>query len=89
MVDQSTTWLIRVHGYGTYYFKGTEAEAETVLVQKGQLGCSADLKWRKDLSRASDKIAAEIARLLDAGLGVTSELFKQRCEALRAEAELS
>lgn len=82
----SETWKIRVAGYGTFEFTGTEQEAEEMRRQKASWEGGASMKWRSDLSRDSDKIAAEIADLFDNGKGIPYSFFSRRKKALAREA---
>lgn len=51
MINERTTWKIRVSGYGTFDFEGTEAEAEQKRRDKCQWEHATGLKWRSDLAR--------------------------------------
>lgn len=83
--SEATTWKIRVAGYGTFYFIGTETEAETMRSHKAQWERGVGHKWRADLARESDKLTAEMVDLWDAGEGVPSRLVSRRRKALQAE----
>jgi hypothetical protein len=83
---ETTTWMIRVQGYGTFEFEGTEHEAEEMRKHKAQWERGLAMKWRKDLSRESDRISAVIADQFDQGNGVPGSLVKRRAQALKAEA---
>lgn len=74
MTDK-TIWMIRISGYGTFEFEGTEQEAEAQRAHKAQWEQGAGIKWRKDLSRESDRISSEIAGLWAEGKGVTTKLL--------------
>lgn len=63
-------WRIRVQGYGTFDFYGTEAEAEEMRAHKAQWEKGVGLKWRADLARPIDSLTAEIASEFDKGKGV-------------------
>lgn len=63
-------WKIRVQGYGTFDFCGTEAEAEEMRAHKAQWEKGVGHKWRADLARPVDRLTAEIASDLDKGKGV-------------------
>lgn len=62
-MDDITVWMIRVAGYGTFEFAGTEAEAEEMRAHKACWERGSGMKWRKDLARESDRIGAEIAAM--------------------------
>jgi hypothetical protein len=79
-----SVWMIRVSGYGTFEFIGTDAEAEEMRRHKCNWEQGSGLKWRKNLSRTSDKLTKEIADTFDAGMRVSSKLLKARTMALRA-----
>jgi len=83
-----TVWKIRVAGYGTFEFTGTEEQAEQMRCHKARWEQGVAMKWRADLSRESDRLANEIAGLFDSGSGAPPELFRRRQEALKAEAGL-
>lgn len=82
---RATTWKIRIAGYGTFDFEGTEAQAEEMRRHKCQWEQGFGHKWRADLSCKSDKIMAEMAALADSGKGIPAELFDRRRDALKAE----
>ncbi len=72
-----TKWNIRVQGYGTFQFDGTEAEAEAARLSKARWEGGASMKWRADLARESDQLRAEIADLFDMGKGAPLSLFRR------------
>lgn len=80
-----TRWKIRVHGYGTFDFEGTEAEAEEMRKHKASWERGASMKWRANLAYESDKISAEIASLFDRGKGVPYRLFSKLKRAAATE----
>jgi hypothetical protein len=84
--SDTTIWLIRIAGYGTFEFTGTEAEAEGMRAHKANWERGMGMKWRKDLLRESDKLTAVIANLFDQNMGVPGELVTRRAKALKAEA---
>lgn len=81
----ATNWKIRVAGYGTFDFHGTEAEAEEMRCHKARWEQGVAHKWRADLARQSDRLTAEIAALWDAGKGAPIKLMARRRRALEAE----
>jgi len=87
MSTETTTWKIRVAGYGTFDFIGTEAEAEDMRCHKARWEQAIAHKWRADLARESDRIMAAIAEQLDAGGGAPSALFAKLRKARAAEAQ--
>lgn len=84
-MDESTIWKIRIAGYGTFEFTGTEAEADQRRGDKAVYEQGPGMMWRKDLLRDSDRLGAEIATLFDSGKGAPSELVKRRTAAKKAE----
>lgn len=76
------TWVIRIRGRGTHEFSGSEEDAERCRRPPGRWDQSSSLKWRKNLSRRSDRIAAQIAALFDAGKSVPQTLFDEHRRAL-------
>ena len=85
-MSEATTWMIRVSGYGTFEFEGTEPEAEEMRGHKAQWEQGRGMKWRKDLSRESDKIGAAMADLFDQGKGCPAGMVKKRSQAMKLEA---
>ena len=83
---KALVWMIRVQGYGTFEFVGTEHEAEEMRAHKARHERGASMKWRKDLSRESDRLSQEIAELFDAGEGIDSKLFRALDRARKEEA---
>jgi hypothetical protein len=86
--EERTVWMIRVAGYGTFEFTGTEAEAEATRGAKAQWEHGSGMKWRKDLLRESDRIGAQMAALFEQGEGVPMEMLRKRAEARKREAIL-
>lgn len=84
-MDDSTVWKIRIAGYGTFEFTGTEAEAERRRRDKAVYEQGTGMMWRKDLLREGDRLGAEIAALFDSGKGAPGELIKRWTYARRAE----
>jgi hypothetical protein len=72
-----TKWNIRVQGYGTFRFDGTEAEAEAARINKARWEGGSSMKWRADLARESDRLRAEIAALFDMGKGAPLSLLRR------------
>ena len=85
-MGDKTIWMIRISGYGTFEFEGTEQEAEARCVHKAQWEQGTGMKWRKDLSRESDRISSEIAGLWDKRKGVTKKLLHRLKKARALEA---
>ena len=81
----SEHWKIRVQGYGTFEFYGTEDEAEEARRNKSRWEGGIGIKWRSDLSRKSDKLTAQIAEKWDQRAGVSAKLIKARKKALAEE----
>lgn len=80
-------WKIRISGYGTFDFIGTEEEAEAMRASKANWERGAGMKWRVgEWARESDRIAAQIAALFDAGQGAAGELREAMRKAKRKEA---
>lgn len=77
-------WRIRVSGYGTFDFEGTEAEAEEMRVHKARWEQGTAIKWRADLSTEVDRLTAECARLWDAHKGAPSSLMTRLRKAKEA-----
>ena len=67
--------MIRVSGYGTFEFEGTEIEAEEMRLHKQQWEKGKALKWRKSLTTKLDKVTSDIADHADSGFGIPAELF--------------
>lgn len=86
MSDAATKWMIRIAGYGTFEFEGTEDEAEEMRAHKARWERGNGLKWRADHMRESDRLTSEIAALWDGGQGVPQRLMSRRKKALDAEA---
>ena len=80
---RATKWKIRIAGYGTFDFEGTETEAEDMRKHKSVWEQGVGIKWRTNLTRESDQITAKIADLWDAGKGIPPSLFDERREALK------
>lgn len=88
-MGDSTVWMIRVAGYGTMEFTGTQAEAEEMRAHKANWERGSAMMWRKDLARESDRIGSEIAALFEQGKGVPSGMLKRRAEARKSESRIS
>lgn len=86
MSAEQTIWMIRITGYGTFEFAGTEAEAEDMRAHKANWERGSGMMWRKDQARESDRIGAQIAALFEAGKGVSTELLRSRKAAREREA---
>lgn len=82
---ERTVWKIRVSGYGTFEFDGTEQEAEEKRRRKAQWERGSAMKWRADLKNESDRLAEQMAVLWDNGEGVPKPLLMKRAKALRKE----
>lgn len=79
-------WKIRVQGYGTFDFEGSEHEAEEMRLHKARWEGGSAMKWRVEDQSEADKIMAEMAGLFDAGKGVPYALCR-RLKAARAALE--
>jgi hypothetical protein len=64
-MSEQTTWCIRISGYGTFDFFGTQTEADKARENKARWERATSMMWRKDLARPSDKIKAQIAASFD------------------------
>ena len=73
-MSKKETWKIRVQGYGTFDFDGTEVEAEAMRQHKGRWEGGVAIMWRADLSTELDRLRAEQARPWDAGKGMPQKL---------------
>lgn len=81
-------WKIRVSGYGTFEFTGTEEEAEKMRAHKANWERGSGMKWRVGIwEKPSDKIAAKIADMFDSGKGVSGELMDAMRKAKKKEQE--
>lgn len=81
-------WLIRIAGYGTFEFEGTEQEAEDMRKNKAKWEGGRGLKWRIGEWRVeSDIITACVADFFDAGFGAPGSLINLRRKFLKAEAK--
>ena len=81
------TWLIRIQGYGTFEFTGTEAEAEEMRAHKSRWEQGNGIKWRTgEFARPSDAVTAEIAAIWDSRRGVPQSLLSRRHKLLKEEA---
>lgn len=85
--DERTDWKIRIAGYGTFDFHGTEDEAEAMRRHKCQWEQGIGFKYRADLARESDRIGAQICEIADSGKGVPAKLFFERLRASKVEGE--
>lgn len=47
-MTDNTIWMIRISGYGTFEFEGTEQEAEEMRANKARWEQGAGIKWRKN-----------------------------------------
>lgn len=79
-------WLIRIQGYGTFDFDGTEAEAEEMRRHKANWERGNGMKWCVSAPNEVDRITAEIAALWDSGRGAPQRLFTKRRKAAEAVA---
>lgn len=74
MSEEKDIWMIRVAGYGTFEFEGTEQEAEEMRRHKGQWERGFAIKWRKDCPELVDKLTELKAWFFDRG-GCPSWVF--------------
>lgn len=86
-MTDTTIWMIRINGYGTFEFEGSEQEAEDMRSHKARWERGVGIKWRKDLSRESDRLSSEIAEIWDTGKGVPEKLFRRLREVRVSEAQ--
>lgn len=82
---ERTVWKIRIAGYGTFEFTGTETEANEMRGYKANREQGTGMMWRKDLLRESDRLGAEIAAIFDSRKGAPGELIKRWTAARRAD----
>lgn len=87
MAPNKTDWKIRISGYGTFDFHGTEAEAEEMRRHKAEWERGSGIKWRADLATEYDRLTAECGALWDAGEGVPVWLLRNRAKAEAAHGE--
>lgn len=78
MVNDVTSWKIRIAGYGTFEFEGTEDGAQEAMRNKSRWEGGSGLYWRADLLRDYDRLTAKIAAAFDDGLGVPMSLIERR-----------
>lgn len=76
-MSERIVWKIRVQGYGTFDFCGTEQDADVRRIAKARWEKGNSMMWRADESREVDKFASQIARLFDAGKGAPYSLVKK------------
>lgn len=84
-MEESTVWMIRIAGYGTFEFTGTQTDAEAMRSHKAQWERGSGMMWRKDLARESDRIGSEMATLFQEGKGIPSSMLKRRADARKRE----
>jgi hypothetical protein len=86
MTTTTGDWMIRISGYGTFEFKGIEEEAEEMRAHKANWERGMGMKWRVGKwAKESDKIAAQIAEMFDAGKGASGKLMDAMPRAKRKE----
>lgn len=79
-------WKIRVSGYGTFDFEGTEHQAEEMRAHKANWEQGTALKWRTDgLAKPSDLIRAKMAQAFDDSGSCSFELTTALRKAKRKE----
>ncbi len=78
----SEKWKIRVSGYGTFDFVGTEAEAEDMRRNKAQYESGAGHKYRVENQTEADRIMQKMCRKWEAHEGVSPALMKKYRAAL-------
>ncbi len=76
----SDKWKIRVSGYGTFDFEGTEEQAEEMRCHKANYERGTAIKWRETNQTPVDDIYCQMADLWDRGEGVPADMM----DALRA-----
>ncbi|WP_431861323.1 hypothetical protein [Azospirillum sp.] len=74
-------WKIRIAGYGTFDFHGTEEEAEATRAHKAKWEQGAGHKYRADLPTEYDRLTKQMCDLFDAGQGVPMTLLRKRQRA--------
>lgn len=74
-------WKIRVQGYGTFDFTGTEAEAEEMRIHKARWEGGVGLKYRTENQTEVDQITAQMCNLFDLHKGVPMAMSKRLKEA--------
>jgi hypothetical protein len=70
-------WRIRVAGYGTLDFEGTETEAEDMRRHKARWEGGIAHKWRTENPTEVDKLTAQICSIFDEGKGVPARLMNK------------
>lgn len=84
----SGVWRIRIAGYGTFDFEGTEEQAEEMRAHKANWERGAGMKWRIGVwAKPSDLLLQKQANLFDLGKGCPGELIEQICKAKKLEKE--
>lgn len=75
-------WKIRISGYGTFDFAGTEEQAEAMRAHKANWERGSGWKYRVGTwARESDKLTQKLCGLWDEGKGGPGDLM----EAIRVE----
>lgn len=70
-------WKIRISGYGTFEFTGTEEKAEEMRIHKAQLEHGSGIKWRTNPITEIDHLTAEMAILWDEGKSIPWQLCRK------------
>ena len=76
-------WKIRIAGYGTFDFNGTEAEAEDMRSRKSQWEKGSGIKWCVSDPTEVDKLTELMAWYFDNGSGCPAWLFRARAKCIK------
>lgn len=71
------TWKIRIQGYGTFDFVGTEDRAEEMRRHKANWERGHGYKYRVTDQRESDRLTQQVCELFDRHEGVPHELLRK------------
>lgn len=82
--DTPDRWKIRIAGYGTFDFIGTEKEAEEMRVHKARWEGAMGVKWRTTNQTEVDLLQEQIAGFWDISQGAPMRLCKKLNTAKRA-----
>lgn len=74
-------WKIRIPGYGTFTFNGTEVEADAAMRAKAGWEGATGIMYRVDLPNEYHRLTKQIVDLWDAGEGVSIKLMRARAKA--------
>ncbi len=80
-------WKIRVSGYGTFDFTGTEAEAEEMRRHKAQWEGGNGHKYRVENQTEADRLMQRMCEKWDTHNAVSPALMKKYRTAIAARKE--